>query len=230
MYDFCMRPGREGATMKKLCLLIVTAALVFALTGCDTGGDDTVVSGPPTVGAQTYLYSGYQSDEYVAYDGDLTVEMVFSDGSRALAGQITAGKLTLLDFPQTVAVFGTWPSDITVEPPETSRATIPGFDVKNEDGNVIGFLQYSHDIWGGNTDIEETLNQLWFEYYTADCTASGTTTFEWNGTVFSTEYNITGKQGWNYFYHHRATKTSTRTASTDISTMPSEMKWSIRPN
>ena len=213
--------------MKKFSSLLVMLALALAL-GFVLAGCESALSEPETVGAQTYLNTG--GDAFVEYNGNLTVEMQ-SGNSSIRVGQIVDGKLTL-ELPQNVTPLNTWATGLTVSPSETRILTRSSFDLKDGNGADFGYLMYRYDIWGENTDIEERLNQFWFVYCSNGCTVSGTTSREWNGVTITQEYRITAKQGWNYIYHKGERKSPTtflRIITTDISSAPKEMKWSITP-
>jgi hypothetical protein len=212
--------------MKKygIILAILAVALVFGLVfvGCESA-----VSEPKTVGVQTYLNTG--GDAFVEYNGNLTVKIDHPNG-RIYAGQIVNGKLTL-ELPPSVATSDDL-SNLTVNPPGTTSFTAWGFFLEDENGATFGSLQYRYDIWGGNTDIEERLNQFFIVYYSNDCTVSGTYFGDWNGVTVTYEYRIVAKQGWNYIYNKGERTSPTtfhRILISDISSAPKEMKWSITP-
>ena len=219
-----------------MVLVGMIISICFILTGCNTN-PRIIASGSPQIhitGAQTFIFSSATSDEFEVFDGNAVVEISIGNNQYHPIGKIENGILSL-ELLETLDenVLVTGPIFFSeTNPPGIRWINVMSFRVV-EGRRIIGYMQYSYDIWGGNTAIEQSLNQMYFVYFSDNCIVEGQSQGEWNGIISNRAVEISGRKGWNMIFCYgelnEAGNTFHRTFTSNNSMAPEGMRWSIRP-
>jgi hypothetical protein len=190
----------------------------------DTSGGGSV----PETNAQVYWRDGKQ------YTGSGTVKLMYwgegdSNGkSIATVGTVTDGKLTLslpAIIPDQYLVYGEdWMKQIpalTITPADVQFGTSMGFDI---------FYENSQKGFYFGKETSDTHDDVSYMYFSKAAKISGNSSNTSEDGVTQTQsMNIDAKAGWNKIYSSYLQSGNTRTVTytTDLSKVPSGLKWTI---
>jgi hypothetical protein len=206
---------------------ILALALVFGLvlTGCNLNDDDgSSVEPVPESNAQVYWMDGK------ANTGNETVNLVYwAEGSDVpqvigTAGTVTNGKLTL-SLPPSVA-------EQYLDSGSYWMEQLPGVTITPSDVQIrfdVDFL-FDDAIIGFEKGSDNTTYRVLYYYFSKEATITGTVS-NTNGSDTRT-YNVSAKAGWNWLYRSstKSGNTRTTTITTDLSKIPSGLRWVIDRN
>ena len=157
--------------------------------------------------------------------------IMYGDGGTFYVGKIVKGKV-YLEMPKTLdASYLTTEDDATISPTKMARFWFINVIAAGKD---IGYLQYQKDIFVEGWAVEKELNQMYFWYYSNDCTVTSNESGQWNGITINVEYDLKVKKGWNAIYCKGAydknadPKNTTRLYTSNLSKIPADMKWVIK--